>query len=247
VGEFVSKDDKPVCIKCHENPTFAAGNSNYRLATLEAKSSGKICGVCQQDISGRFLSARGKFFHPDCFKCADCATAIEAGAGGFTIMEDDSLLCRSCTLKRTQALNGTSASVGGLSKTVTVASGGDCFKCQQPIKGEWLEAEGHKWHGACFTCSKCHSVLKQGFSKSGGQNYCLPCASHLQGGGAGNGGNAGSRTASPAPSRSAPSAPVSSSISSAATTTALSGSKFCPHCGAKTVGTKFCSSCGGKL
>jgi len=57
---FFTKNGQPVCDNCHVN-------------------SAPVCGGCTNKVTGRYLTAFDKKWHPECFICTECRKPFEGG------------------------------------------------------------------------------------------------------------------------------------------------------------------------
>jgi len=76
-GGFVERDGLLFCKSCHGGATASSSN---------------VCGRCNQNISGTYTAALGKYFHADCFVCAGCSGSL---SGGYAL-KDDQPVCEKC-------------------------------------------------------------------------------------------------------------------------------------------------------
>jgi len=63
LNAFTEKAGAAYCHKCAKPTSTSAGS----------------CAGCKQALSGQFVSALEYKYHPQCFKCTDCGTAIKGG------------------------------------------------------------------------------------------------------------------------------------------------------------------------
>lgn len=135
------------------------------------------CAGCGEEIvSGKILTALGKKWHPQCFKCDECGNPITGGS--FSIREDMPI-CSSCANKLTG---------GGGDDDDDGPTGKDCGKCGEPLTGAAVQGlTGGYWHPECFTCFDCGDVIdgSKGFIKDkDGQPLHGSCAKNRGMGGA---------------------------------------------------------------
>lgn len=50
-----------------------------------------------------------------------------------------------------------------------------CGGCQKPIRDEYVEALGKKWHPEHFRCSFCMKALDPTYKENDGKAYCANC------------------------------------------------------------------------
>ncbi len=100
----------------------------------------------------KIVHAMGHTFHPECFHCTVCREPFRDGRyfeeGGAPYCEDHFL----------------------------ELFGEQCFACKNFIRGEVLDAIGHKWHLACFVCDGCGSGFDDlSYFARGQRAYCQDC------------------------------------------------------------------------
>ncbi len=114
-----------------------------------------VCGYCGKEITGRYIQAGGKFFHPDHFRCALCQKNI--GSGKF-FNHDGKIICENCYYQN-YALR--------------------CRQCGRPITGEYIEQDGFFYHKDCYEehialkCALCGKIITGNYLIDyWGNNYC---------------------------------------------------------------------------
>lgn len=85
----------------------------------------EVCDYCGKKITGRYIEADGKYFHPGHFLCARCGKVIK---GSFA-EKDGSFFHPDC---------------------YAVKEGLVCDYCNKIIKGEYVTSGGKKYHTACY-------------------------------------------------------------------------------------------------
>lgn len=158
-----------------------------RLPWLNPSSRGGLptatCANCTLPISGRLVTASGgpsssssprARFHPECFTCHHCSTALECVA--FYPEPEDR------RLKRFEA--------DGLSDNETGSElrfychldfheffSPRCRSCKTPIEGEVIVAAGSEWHVGHFFCSECGDPFDSNtpFVEKDNYAYCVSC------------------------------------------------------------------------
>lgn len=107
------------------------------------------CQGCKKEISGQYLEALGHKWHPQHFVCASCGKPF--GDAGF-LQHYGKPYCEQDYYER---------------------FGERCHACGEPIKGNFLEALGHKWHKEHFVCTICRKQFgSSGFLHRDGKPYC---------------------------------------------------------------------------
>mmetsp|Transcript_56696 Transcript_56696/g.184520 ORF Transcript_56696/g.184520 Transcript_56696/m.184520 type:complete len:595 (+) Transcript_56696:61-1845(+) len=78
-AKFCPYKGKLLCTECGDNPEEALKNSPKKDAggqdTAVKMVDGvkkHLCDFCHKKCKDSFLNAKGKFYHPDCFKCSGC-------------------------------------------------------------------------------------------------------------------------------------------------------------------------------
>ena len=131
---FHPQGGKPYCSNCY--------HSNFA----------KVCGTCNEAISGSCLEALGKSWHQDCFVCAECHQPFP---GGEFIPKDGTPYCTTHFHEK---------------------FGVKCAGCNQAIVGDFLNAVGKKWHAACLKCGVCSADLPDAaFYERNNIPHCATC------------------------------------------------------------------------
>ncbi|KAI5921617.1 hypothetical protein F4810DRAFT_722168 [Camillea tinctor] len=149
-----------------------------------------ICADCQLPIEGRFVALKGSpdRFHPHCFRCYACGTALEALE---ISPEPDSFRAERLDRIRRRAAGEVLPEEPGK----TMAEDGDerhrfychldwheqfaprCKHCRTPILGEHVVALGAHWHYGHFFCAECGDPFEQGMThiEKDGYAWCVNC------------------------------------------------------------------------
>ncbi|THC92533.1 hypothetical protein EYZ11_007986 [Aspergillus tanneri] len=112
------------------------------------------CEACSLPIAGRIVTAAGTRFHPECFTCFNCQTALECVA---FYQEPDG--------KRSERIAETPAD-DEEARALRFYCHLDfhelfsprCKSCKTPIEGEVVVACGAEWHVGHFFCAECGDV-----------------------------------------------------------------------------------------
>ncbi|XP_066901820.1 PDZ and LIM domain protein Zasp isoform X2 [Halyomorpha halys] len=158
---------KPIASDLSPHPTFpslpqlsdvdrtaGAGGVGGRTGTLAGSSAPKrgrgilnpsvapgaripLCGHCNMQIRGPFITALGKIWCPEHFVCVNAKCSRPLQDIGF-VEEADGLYCEFCFEKF-------------LAPT--------CDKCNSKIKGDCLNAIGKHFHPECFACAYCGKLF----------------------------------------------------------------------------------------
>ncbi|KAG8188427.1 hypothetical protein JTE90_007995 [Oedothorax gibbosus] len=112
-----------------------------------------LCEVCKKKCSGNALRVQDRYFHLDCFKCAECSTSL--AQGGFFLN-------------------------GGLyycSKDYQKLFGTRCAECKKYVEGEVVTALGNTYHQKCFVCASCRQPFPSGekVTYTGKDVLCTKC------------------------------------------------------------------------
>ena len=95
------------------------------------------CARCQKPISGKFLHAMDKYWHPECFSCKTCSKLF---AKGKFFEYQNQPFCEECYY---------------------VAKGAICFACNGVLKGaNYIEVGLRKYHLDHFICAYCYKKLQ---------------------------------------------------------------------------------------
>ncbi|KAH3759402.1 lim2 protein [Pelomyxa schiedti] len=115
---------------------------------------GPTCVSCGKFIMGPIFSANDKDYHPECFKCADCATIIE-DEEPFVEHTDGHIYCQQCYQNR---------------------YGPKCFSCSRPLTTQCVKFADRMYHPEHFNCTDCGCKLfGQKYMDHEGDPYCVPC------------------------------------------------------------------------
>ncbi|KAI6087059.1 hypothetical protein F4821DRAFT_269616 [Hypoxylon rubiginosum] len=149
-----------------------------------------LCHECGFPIEGRFVALAGvsQRFHPQCFRCYTCGTALEALE---ISPEPDNF--RSARLDRIH--RRAAGEVLEEEPGQTMAEDGDsrlrfychldwheqfaprCKHCKTPILGEHVVALGAHWHYGHFFCAECGDPFERGAThiEKDGYAWCVGC------------------------------------------------------------------------
>jgi len=106
------------------------------------------CAHCDQPITDRCVTALGKKWHPEHFMCSQCLQPLTAGF----LERDGHAFCERCFYS---------------------AFSFKCAGCGQPIRGEFINAMGERWHPEHFSCFYCHKSFAGGaYFEYQGKPYC---------------------------------------------------------------------------
>lgn len=107
------------------------------------------CHGCRKPITGQYITALDRSWHPDCFRCAGCGRAI--GQENFHT-QDRRPYHAACYHQRFSPR---------------------CAGCGQPITSAYTTALGKTWHPEHFVCARCKQPFSGGgFFERDGNAYC---------------------------------------------------------------------------
>jgi len=139
-----------------------------------------ICGKCAAQITGTYISALDKNWHPDHFVCSSCSKSLD---GNFFDTEKG-ILCTDCASEQLRCSECHKPITG----THLVYSDGrpvhnecvpksSCGRCNNPLSlgDAHVEALDKLWHPECFACTRCMNQLGATFVQYEGTPYCQAC------------------------------------------------------------------------
>eukprot|EP00039_Didymoeca_costata_P018706 m.334616 g.334616 ORF g.334616 m.334616 type:complete len:729 (+) comp17399_c0_seq1:112-2298(+) len=118
------------------------------------------CGTCKKPITAgeKAMRAGDKSYHhtDDCFRCAVCKDGLE---GKKCVQYQDELYCSACYHD---------------------VHSPPCGRCQERVRGEFVEVRGKRYHKACFNCFDCGTTFtreeKKGAYPVSEKLLCYKCA-----------------------------------------------------------------------
>ncbi|KAF3389322.1 hypothetical protein F1880_004121 [Penicillium rolfsii] len=129
------------------------------------------CESCSLSISGKIVTAGGCRFHPECFVCHHCHTALECVA----FYEEPEA-------SRAERLAHTSDEDARIPRFYCHLDFHElfsprCKSCKTPIEGEVVVACGAEWHVGHFFCAECGDPFNSTtpFVEKDGFAWCLQC------------------------------------------------------------------------
>ncbi len=153
------------------NPSSRAGFSTATCANCALPISGRIVTASGAGTSTTSLKAR---FHPECFTCHHCSTALECVA--FYPEPED---------KRVERLEADCITDNDVESELRFYCHLDfhefysprCKNCKTPIEGEVIVAAGAEWHVGHFFCSECGDPFDSStpFVEKDNYAYCVSC------------------------------------------------------------------------
>ena len=153
-------------------------NTSSHLPWLNRGTPTATCASCTLPISGRIVTAssasgtQSARFHPSCFTCAHCATALECvafypepEAKRLERLQRDALDSENDPLRFYCHLD------------FHEFFSPRCRSCKTPIEGEVIQAAGAEYHVGHFWCAECGDPFDCGkpFVEREGYAYCVGC------------------------------------------------------------------------
>lgn len=127
------------------------------IITLPSITAGArlICDYCKKEITGEYITAEGKYYHPGHFKCSKCGRSI--GTSRY-FMENGKPICENCFDQFHRP---------------------SCGYCLKPIEDNYIESGGKKYHPECYDkniavkCFYCgQSIEGEYIIDHWGNSYC---------------------------------------------------------------------------
>jgi hypothetical protein len=98
----------------------------------------KRCYACDKSIiEGDTITFDTKAYHTLCFRCGQCHKSLADGKGLYT--HNSKPYCTTCHNENFAPR---------------------CFKCSQPVNGQYTTFKGQSYHTACLVCVKCHRAIE---------------------------------------------------------------------------------------
>ncbi|PYH42112.1 LIM domain protein [Aspergillus saccharolyticus JOP 1030-1] len=153
----------------------AASPSRWLSAYTRSGVPTAKCESCSLPIAGKIVTAAGTRFHPECFVCHHCQTALECVA---FYQEPDA--------KRAERLAESPADDEEAHALRFYCHldfhelfSPRCKSCKTPIEGEVVVACGAEWHVGHFFCAECGDPFssEKPFVEKDGFAWCLQCHS----------------------------------------------------------------------
>ncbi|KAF8538621.1 hypothetical protein BDD12DRAFT_841680 [Trichophaea hybrida] len=172
----ISIGDAPTRISTRPLPQPRSGPSSvYSSASTRARTATATCNLCRNPIQGRIVSAGSLRFHPDCFRCDHCQTALEH-VGFYPEPKEH----RSKRLEKAGIVEDHSNGTGirfYCHLDFHELFSPRCKSCKTPIEGEVVVACGSTWHQGHFYCAECGDPFDQSskFVEKDGYAWCVGC------------------------------------------------------------------------
>ncbi|XP_016296926.1 PDZ and LIM domain protein 5-like [Sinocyclocheilus anshuiensis] len=133
IGQVSSKGPDRPAPQAH--PNDQDDSLVQRAEHIPAGTRTPMCGHCNMVIRGPFLVAMGRSWHKEEFTCSHCRSSL--ADVGF-VEERGSVYCERC-----------------YEQFLAPA----CFRCQQKVLGEVINALKQTWHVYCFLCTACQQPI----------------------------------------------------------------------------------------
>uniref|UniRef100_A0A671KFV2 PDZ and LIM domain 5b n=1 Tax=Sinocyclocheilus anshuiensis TaxID=1608454 RepID=A0A671KFV2_9TELE len=134
IGQVSSKGPDRPAPQAH--PNDQDDSLVQRAEHIPAGTRTPMCGHCNMVIRGPFLVAMGRSWHKEEFTCSHCRSSL--ADVGF-VEERGSVYCERC-----------------YEQFLAPA----CFRCQQKVLGEVINALKQTWHVYCFLCTACQQPIR---------------------------------------------------------------------------------------
>ena len=164
------------CKGCEQNLSqggFFTRDKDYFCAPCYQANFGTKCSKCGQYVEGEVVTALGKTYHQNCFRCAGCQKPFPTGER--VTFTGKNCLCQKCAVNDVTAATTTSVGGGSVSTpcTTTAAEEGKCAGCGAELKdGQALMALDKHYHVWCFKCKSCGTLLHGEYMGKDGEPYC---------------------------------------------------------------------------
>eukprot|EP00871_Galdieria_phlegrea_P003459 jgi/Galph1/4113/GphlegSOOS_G2775.1 len=125
------------------NTSFASLQSQESQGSMARSApSGKYCAACQQPLTSSYVTALGKLFHSECFRCFRCSKVLVTSGDGRFRHDNGKPYCHNCYASWVAPR---------------------CAKCLQPILETVTKAMKQNWHPQCLICTQCNTPLSTTF------------------------------------------------------------------------------------
>jgi len=131
------------------DPNLNDPNVRAKIGNRQVKTVNKTignCGICKKLITDEGMTAFGKFYHKDCFKCCVCKQKIS----GKFFERGGKPYCAKDFAKLQD----------------------ECCICKQKIKGDAIELAKKHYHPECCKCQMCGETVRGKYYVHNGQPIC---------------------------------------------------------------------------
>ncbi|KAI6659296.1 Prickle-like protein 3 isoform X1 [Oopsacas minuta] len=139
------------CVFCHQEligKAFLRHDAGLLCEGCYNERVAHSCHQCSEKIAKGGVKHDGKYFHKDCFNCANCQ--IQLANIKFSTRKGVNL-CFSCNKKSSPL----------------------CHQCSKEILGKCFEFKGYNFHPECFSCTGCNKgIAGKEFYQTRGAIYC---------------------------------------------------------------------------
>lgn len=128
------------------------------------------CRRCSNPVRGRFITALGAAWDPECFVCQvwSCGSQAAQHSAAWDLQDCSRPFASGSFFE----LNG----IPLCEQHIHERRGSVCAQCRQPIVGRCVLALGQKYHPEHFTCSSCgRAVNRQNYKQLNNRCICQRC------------------------------------------------------------------------
>jgi len=168
--------------KFYDNDDDMLARSKIETWVIKAeKDNQDCCPKCEGRVfeAEKMVTASGKWYHKNCFKCAECSTMLDSLKNNDG--PDGNLYCKMCYNKNYGPQNRPSDIDLKARNTSSIKSDDEmknCARCGGEVfSAEGLSAKNRKYHKKCATCLGCEQQLTFNTLYDGEDNeiYCKFC------------------------------------------------------------------------
>ncbi|KAI8361764.1 hypothetical protein BD560DRAFT_316182, partial [Blakeslea trispora] len=151
------------CVVCQspiDNDAFMVHEGQPYCQQDYQKKCGKICSGCGDYLTGEYINALDRPWHPACFVCTECKQPF---TGGSFLIRDNQPYCEHHSQSKKPPLIKPKPVFNKPNEPSPTKTHFDhkkhCHHCQQVIDGPCATALGHDYHVHHFQCSQCQRML----------------------------------------------------------------------------------------
>lgn len=159
---------------------FFSKDKDYYCATCYQANFGTKCAKCNTFVEGEVVTALGKTYHQNCFKCVGCKKPFPTGER--VTFTGKNCLCQACANLQSSDIIRHPDTLYSVATTSTVPSARtakdkkndtSCAGCGEELKdGQALMALDKHFHVWCFKCKSCGELLHGEYMGKEGAPYC---------------------------------------------------------------------------